>query len=159
MELAPLQILMLFVASLQSPGLRLLAEKPAGISFGLFLRHFSALWLHDKLKTHVSKPQPEGQVLPLLFTQHHDVGGGGGGLQARKINPSWVSLGLKVSKMLSKTPISGCAGWHCCRAGCRRAELPAEAAKRRPAPTFCPGCWQSRWTSISLRKAGPQQPF
>lgn len=72
MKLAPSQILVLFAASLQS-GLRLLAEKSAGIGFGLFLRHFSALWVHKKLKTHVSKPQPEGQVLPLLFTQHHRV--------------------------------------------------------------------------------------
>lgn len=52
----------------------LLAEKPAVISLGLFLKHFSALWLHKNLKTHVLKPQPEGQALPLL-AQHHHVQG------------------------------------------------------------------------------------
>lgn len=72
MELALLQILMLFVASLPSPLLKLPAEKLAGIGLGLFLRHFSALWSHKKLKTHLWKPQPERQVLllPLCCCSH-----------------------------------------------------------------------------------------
>ena len=86
MELAPLEILVLFVASLQWPGLRQLAEKPAGVGFGLFLRHFSALWLHKKLKISVAKP--EEQVLLLLFTQRCRIQGGP---RAEKIPPSWVS--------------------------------------------------------------------
>lgn len=79
MELAPLQILLLFAASLPSPGLGLLAEKPAGIGFGLFLTHFSAWWLHEKQKTHISEPQPEGEVLRVLFIQHRHVWGWGRG--------------------------------------------------------------------------------
>lgn len=76
-ELAPLQILLLFVAPLPSPGLGLLAEKPVGIGFGLFLTHFSAWWLHEKQKTHISEPQPDGEVLWVLFIYSTDTCGGG----------------------------------------------------------------------------------
>lgn len=133
-----------------SPTSRALAEKPAGISSGLFRSHFSAWWLHQKLSSHVSKPRSEAQLLPL----HHRTWGVREPASC-KTNPCCVSQGSE----LPSSERGSCARprWGALLPS-RALESRAARGSRTPANVFCsqhcPGCRQPTWASTSLGKAG-----